>query len=257
MERKFEPTDLKKIRAEYEALPDRTDDEGKLSRAEYNEAVKKMKKSKATGIDGIPAEVWQNSTVANELLFRFLKKIWAKEEVPPELVVGIFVMIFKKEDPEKCANYICIGLLNHGYKILSVILLHRLLQECKSFFSDWQAGFRKQRGCRDNILILRIIYDQFIRGNSKLIVTFVSHKFIDAALAKAGASRKTRAIFRVIYRAASGVAKASGTQGKFVFSEPFDISRGVVQGDIISPILFILALDKLVKTYDVHDSGAK
>ena len=49
----------------------------------------------------------------------------------------------------------------------------------------------------------------------------------------------------------------SGTQGKVVFSEPFDISPGVVQGDIISSILFNLALDELVKTYDVHGSGVK
>ena len=124
-------SDLEKIRAEYDALPDRAGNDGEVNRAEYDESVKKMKKCKPTGIDGIPAEVWQNSKIANELLFRFLKKIWPKEEVPPELVVGIFFMIFKKENPEDCANYRCIGLLNHGYKIMSVILLQRLLKECE------------------------------------------------------------------------------------------------------------------------------
>ena len=74
---------------------------------------------------------------------------------------------------------------------------------------------------------------------------------------KAGATRKTRAIFRAIYAAATGVAKVSGTQGKRVFSEPFDIARGVVQGDIISPILFILALDQLIKAHDVLGTGVK
>ena len=47
---------------------------------------------KTTLLFGIPAEVWQNSKIANELLFRFLKKIWSKEEVPPELVVGIWYL---------------------------------------------------------------------------------------------------------------------------------------------------------------------
>ena len=181
-------------------------------------------------------------------------------------MVGIFVMIFKKNDPDDCVNYRCIGLLNHGYKIMSIVLLQRLMTECDKFFSDWQAGFRPQRGCRDNILLLRIIYDQFIKGDNRFVVTYidfkaafdsVSHKYLDVALAAAGASRKSRAMVRAIYRAASGVAKVSGTHGKFIFSEPFDISRGVVQGDIISPILFILALDQLVRTHDVHGTGVK
>ena len=62
----------------------------------------------------------------------------------------------------------------------------------------------------------------------KAVFDSVSHKFIDAALAKAGAKRKTRAIFRVIYAAATGVTKVSRTQGKFIFSDPFDIARGVI-----------------------------
>ena len=33
-------------------------------------------------------------------------------------------------------------------------------------------------------------------------------------------------------------------------SRAFDIQRGVIQGDIISPIFFILTLDELVKCYD-------
>ena len=45
------------MRAEYEALPARKDGEGDLTRAEFDSAVKKMKAQKATGIDGVPAEV--------------------------------------------------------------------------------------------------------------------------------------------------------------------------------------------------------
>ena len=130
-------------------------------------------------------------------------------------------------------------------------------KECAGFFSDCQAGFRQKRGCRDNILLLRVIYDQFIKSNSNFVVTYidfkaafdsVSHKYIDSALAKAGASRKSRAIFRAIYRAASGTARTNGTQGGKVYSERFNVARGVVQGDIISPILFILARGGAVDT---------
>ena len=33
--------------------------------------------------------------------------------------------------------YRVIGLLNHVYKILSVILLDRIVEECGRFFSEW------------------------------------------------------------------------------------------------------------------------
>ena len=48
------------MREEYDALPDRKAGEGELTRAEFDKAVKRMKRQKATGIDGVPAEVWQN-----------------------------------------------------------------------------------------------------------------------------------------------------------------------------------------------------
>ena len=85
----------------------------------------------------------------------------------------------------------------------------------------------------------------------------VSHKFIDATLADAGASRKTRAIFRAIYEAAAGVARVSGIDGTYSFSGAFSVGRGVIQGDIISPVLFVLALDQLVQSFDRSGKGVK
>ena len=142
---------------------------------------------------------------------------------------------------------------------MSICLLNRLVKETEWFLSDWQAGFRKERGCRDNVLLLRVIYDNIIRNKTNCVVTYidfaaafdsVSHKYIDAALGKAGASRKTRAIFRAIYKAAQGAARVQGLDGEKVYSHTFNICRGVIQGDIISPIFFVLALDQLIQQRD-------
>ena len=43
--------------------------------------------------------------------------------------------------------------------------------------------------------------------------------------------------------------------GKVIFSRAFDVRRGVIQGDIVSPIFFILALDQLVQSYDAGHEG--
>lgn len=106
----------------------------------------------------------------------------------------------------------CITLLKHAYKVLSLILLGRLIGIPDTFLQDWQAGFREMRGCRDNTIILRVPCEKMIEFGESLAVVFVdysavfnsiSHKFIDAALKEAGASAKVRAICRAIYKAAS------------------------------------------------------
>ena len=139
-------------------------------------------------------------------------------------------------------------------------MLTRMEKETERFLPDWQAGFRCERGCRDNVLILRTIYDALLQRGEPLYVSFidysaafdsVSHKFLDIALTKAGASNKTRAMFRAIYRAARVRTEVQGTDGKVVLSEVFPVNRGVVQGDITSPWYFILALELiLLRTHD-------
>ena len=80
---------------------------------------------------------------------------------------------------------------------------------------------------------------------------------MDATLAKAGASKKSRAIFRAIYEAASGIARVKGTDGQVVYSQAFNVGRGVIQGDIMSPVLFILALDQIIQQYDTKKRGMR
>ena len=71
----------------------------------------------------------------------------------------------------------------------------------------------------------------------------------------AGASNKVRAMFRAVYSAATAYATAPKTDGKKVNSPTFAINRGVLQGDITSPIYFILALELILRLHDKHPEG--
>ena len=133
-EKKLSATELEQFEREYNELSE-SREEDKLDRKEFEDVVRHMKNGKATGSDGIPAEVFKHSAVPKEMLFKFLKKVWDKEYVPAALAVGIFVMIFKKGSHDDCSNYRCICLLNHDYKILSVVLLKRLVAECDGFLT--------------------------------------------------------------------------------------------------------------------------
>ena len=112
-----------------------------------------------------------------------------------------FVMISKNKgssnDPSK---YRCIGLLNHAYKVLSLIMLMRLLHcsESSLCIDDWQAGFRAARGCRDNTFILRTLCQQVMALGERLALTFVdysaafdtvSHKFLTKPLRCSGSAK--------------------------------------------------------------------
>ena len=126
-------------------------------------------------------------------------------------------------------------------------------------------GFRKLRGCRDNVLILHTLVDDMLEQGHHLVVTFVdysatfdsvSHKFIDTALTDAVTSVKSRAIFRAIYREALVTTRVVDMDDKYVQSKPFPIRRGVVQGDITSPLFFVLSLHLILMCHDnVSDKG--
>ena len=235
-----------------------------LTDEQVRQGIAKMKPNKACGPDGIPIEVFQNCPVCMQILILLIKKIWSTEEVPADFVQATFVMLFKnkgsKDDPTK---YRCLAMLNHAYKALSQCLLARIQAETNQYLSEWQAGFRAKRGCRDNVLTLRSIYDYVLAARRGLCVTFidysaafdtVSHKFLEKALHRAGASAKTRALFKAIYSKANARTAVSDIDGGTVFSNSFQIRRGVVQGDITSPVYFILALELILAMHDRHQS---
>ena len=151
-----------------------------------------------------------------------------------------------------------LGLLNHAYKVLSGLLLMRLLEEVGGFLPESQAGFRKLRATRDNIYLLAELMDMVLESQKTCVVTFidftaafdsVSHKFLEKSLTRAGASEKSIAVFRAIYSKSTARVRVSSPGGEEVFSSPFPVNRGVIQGDIFSPLCFIVALEAVMRDH--------
>ena len=82
-----------------------------------------------------------------------------------------------------------------------------------------------------------------------------SHKFIDRSLKAAGATNKVRAMFRNIYTTVSAYTTSPSTDGSQIKSEIFEIRRGVLQGDVTSPVYFILALEYILRLHDTSPGG--
>ena len=260
---KFQATEAEAVRPDPEPPPNTKSEEYTLKRSEFEAAIKRLKSAKAVGPDEIPIEVYKKCPQLKEELFKFIKFVWDSETVPENLGVAKFVMLYKhkgsSDDPTK---YRCIGLLNHGYKILAQIILARLLTCTDSFLKDWQAGFRAKRGCRDNAMILRTICQRMMDLGKDIAITFVdytaafdtvSHKFLDKALKEAGAPAKVRAMFRAVYKSATAFTTTTGAGGEEINSKKFPIRRGVLQGDVTSPLYFILALELILRIFDARE----
>ena len=172
--------------------------------------------------------------------------MWQTEVFPPAFVRGTFVMLYKKGPIDNFGNYRASGLMYHSYKLLSMLVLHRMRDADESRLADTQAGFRRERGCRDNVLLLRLLMDAVLRAGKVAVVTFIdyraafdtiSHRFLDESLAAAGVQPKIRRIVKVIYTEATGMVRLRLRllSGETMCSEPFPVRRGVIQGDIFSP----------------------
>ena len=201
LSKKFAATTAEQGRPEMEPLPC-TQGQDDLTEKQFNAGLSKMNTNKACGHDNIPTELFKRCPTCKKILLQLLQKIWSTEEVSVKFARATFTMLYKNKgstnDPRK---YRCIGLLTHAYKVMSQRLLARLETETAQYLSDWQAGFRKRRGYRDNVLTLRVIYDQMLEQGQTLYSTFidysaafdsVSHKYLDKALKAAGASNKSR-----------------------------------------------------------------
>ena len=113
-------------------------------------------------------------------------------------------------------------MLTHAYKVLSCLLLKRMLEEVESFLPQSQAGFKKMRSTRDNIHILAELMDAVLESQKTCVITFidftaafdsVSHKFLEKSLLRAGAGQKSIAIFKAIYRKSTARVRVSTPSG--------------------------------------------
>ena len=109
--------------------------------------------NKASGGDGIPVELFQIlKDDAVKVLHSIHQQIWKTQQWPQDWKRSVFIPIPKKGNAKECSNYHTIALISHASKLMLKILHTRLQQYMNREFPNVQAGFRKGRGTRDQIV---------------------------------------------------------------------------------------------------------
>nr|KAG5693079.1 hypothetical protein BaRGS_010638 [Batillaria attramentaria] len=236
-----------------EAERDLEIDCGAPTKQEIVRAIKKMKNGKAAGPDGIPAEALKADVETTaEMLLPLFEKIWNEEEIPTDWKEGHIIKLPKKGDLGNCDNYRGITLLSIPGKIFNRILLERMRDSVDGKLRDNQAGFRRNRSCIDQIATLRIIVEQSLEWNSSLYVNFVDYRKAFDTLHRDTLWQLLRhygippKLSRLIQTSYEGMACQVVHQGKL--SRRLDVKTGVRQGCLLSPFLFLLAIDWIMKT---------
>ncbi|OXA43010.1 RNA-directed DNA polymerase from mobile element jockey [Folsomia candida] len=218
-----------------------------FTRIDLLRAIQKISNNKAPGVDGIPNEFLKSLPLQGiDLLVDCYNDILENESLPEEWSRSITVMIHKKGDKLNPNNYRPIALLSCLLKLFTQLLQHRLsdwADKC-SIIPEAQGGFRRQRGCDDQIFLLNAAINIGTRNKGKVYACFfdfarafpsVPHDKLWKKLNDLGVSPKFIRILRKIYE--KFATQIRMTEG---LSDAIDITEGLGQGCVLSPLLFSL-----------------
>ena len=227
-------------------------------RSEVEWAINQLPNEKSAGNDNINAEMIKVSGEPGvDIYHKLCLKIWKSEQWPEEWRKSVFVTIPKKGDLQQCCNYRTIALISHASKILLKIIMKRLGTTICNEVNDTQAGFRPNRGTRDQIMNLRSIIEKTRETDTDMYMCFidytkafdcVSHQKLLNDLKQLNVHYKIINLVQNLYQKQTAAVRLENGM-----SEWFPIKRGVRQGCILSPSLFSIYTEMIMR--DVEEDG--
>ena len=165
-----------------------------------------------------------------------------------------------KGNAKECSNYHTIALISHASKIMLKILQARLQQYVNCELPDVQAGFRKGRGTRDQIANIswnvekarefqKNIYFRFI--DYAKAFDCVDHNKLWTILKEMGIPDHLTCLLRNLYAGQEATVRTGhGT------TDWFQIGKGVCQACILSPCLFNLYAEYIMRNVGLKEAQA-
>ena len=218
-------------------------------------AIKCMKIGKAAGPSGVMTEMLKASGIKGaQMIADLANSIIATGHIPTEWEESTIINLYKgKGDAMERSNYRGLKLLDHVMKVLERVF-EKVIRE-KISIDDMQFGFMPGKGTSDAIFILRQMQEKYLAKRKQLFFAFVDlEKAFDRvpreviwwSMRKLGIEEWLIKLVKSMYCNARSRVRVGGA-----FSEEFDVTVGVHQGSVLSPLLFIIVLEALSRSFCV------
>jgi len=221
--------------------------------AEIREALSAMGPTKSPGPDGFNACFFQRFWhIVGKDVTSMVQSILAGDSLPPRLNHTHVVLIPKVNRPDRITEFRPISLCNVLYKIVTKVVSNRLKLVLPSIISETQSAFTPGRLITDNILIAYEVFHSMIgrksrHGSMAIKVDMakaydrVEWLFLKKVMVRLG--------FRQSWVDMVMACVESATFSFIINGQPqghIQPSRGLRQGDPISPYLFLLVTEGLI-----------
>jgi retron-type reverse transcriptase len=223
---------------------------------DLNHVLKRAKRGKACGPDGIPMEFFK---LLDEESRGFVLTVcngwWGSGDFPKEKLKAFVASIYKKGDPLKTSNYRPISLLSVIYKTYASLIQKRLAEAIDDDIQNTQYGFRKARSTSHPLACVRRLLERAEASKNPMCFTFLDwEKAFDRikqdklleALERMGLPRKYLAAIQSLYNDPMFAVKVGQNQSEWKKQQ-----AGIRQGCPLSPYLFVIVMTVIFR--DVHD----
>ena len=118
----------------------------KFTEEEVERAIKRMKRHKAQGVDGMTSDIKLGGPIVLTYLTNIFNNILKTKQIPDSWHEAKIAILFRKGDPKDIKNYrpiTSISPLSHSYKIFTRLLQTRIERTLDENEPREQAGFQK------------------------------------------------------------------------------------------------------------------
>ena len=225
-------------------------------------ALESITTNKASGGDGIPVELFQTlKDDAVKMLHSICQQIWKTQQWPQDWKRSVFNPIPKKGNAKEFSNYDTIELISHTSKVILKILQTRLQQYMNCELPDVQAGFRKDKGIIDQIANICWIIKKAreSRKTSTSALLTVPKPLTVCITTNCGKFWKRweyqntwHCLLRNLYAGLEATVRTGHAT-----TDWFQIGKGVHQGCILSPCLFTLHAEYIMRNAGLDEAQVR
>jgi hypothetical protein len=227
---------------------------------EIRMAIESLGSGKAPGPDGLACELLKAELdMVSDHLHSIIGSFWESRSFPKGWKEAMLIKLPKKGDLSLCGNWRGIALQNSISKVIARIIHNRISPIQDVCLRREQAGFRRGRSCVDHVNTLRVIIEQYSEFQSPLNLLFVDFKSafdkVDRSmmwqiLLLYGVPAPIIELIKHLYTDANFRVLHSGMIGP-----EFGVDSGVKQGCILSPLLFNIVLDYVMRRVSQKKRG--